>query len=271
MRADGDFRGGRVKSIEPFLAHHAYTYANTWLIWAAQLLGRYELVRKALQYLLGFQTPLGGFLSAPNRERMDLLSTAAAIEALVRTGRLEEAVKAGRFLLHVWDAQPEPGRLYTATDPEGQVLLSFPEEEADLYLVDSSSTGQQYFYAGYPAKALATLYAATGLEGFLLGAQHYLAFAEGCAEDRYTHPSSGKLGWAAAYLYTLTRREEYAQIATRVADNLASRQAPEGYWLYWPRYQTLEEQPLHTTIDLTAEFTTWLIEMMGGLLEPGRR
>ena len=80
-----------------------------------------------------------------------------------------------------------------------------------------------------------------------------MLLAEGATDHLFRSQRGGKVGWAAAVLYTLTGEDKYRRIAIKVGDNLLERQAPAGYWC-----RMGDPEP---SVDATAELTVWLDEI----------
>ena len=67
---------------------------------------------------------------------------------------------------------------------------------------------------------------------------------------------AGKIGWAAAVLYTLTGEAKYQRMAIRVGNELIAQQTAAGYW-NWPT----ADNHLEPNNDVTAELVVWLDEI----------
>ncbi|MFZ5769357.1 MAG: hypothetical protein ACOY3F_11815 [Bacillota bacterium] len=152
--------------------------------------------------------------------------------ALLYVGHVDAAGRAGDFLCRLLSIQPEPKTvLYTMYDlREQRLITTFPQHLAPAFAVDSRELRQYYFQVGIAAAFLAKLFEATGDERYLATAKAYLDFIEGCREDKFATPQSGKLAWGAAYVSRLTHEPRYREIAEEVVRYLCDSQDPVGCW-----------------------------------------
>ncbi|MCK5380434.1 MAG: hypothetical protein KAJ81_03120 [Candidatus Latescibacteria bacterium] len=253
MKDDGDFTG---RSNPWFEEYPAYT--NHWIAYGAHLIGRYDLSYRAMPHILKKQGPTGGFSAAQGRP-YDILSTASAAHICLVTGFVEQARRAGDFILKLLEKQPRPDeRFYVRSDAEGCPITEFSEEEASFFVVDTRRKRQLYFYYGFPMATLAKLYAATGDERYVRGGAQCFDFLLHCAEDRFRMPASGKVGWGSSIMARVTGEDRYREGAVAVADYLTETQHESGAWVHSLIYTQLDEQPPAITLDLTGEFIAWV-------------
>ncbi len=265
LTEEGDFGGPY-----PRLGPHAtfYHYPNSWLIAGAHRLGQFQVSVPAVEFLLTMQHPeSGGFLTAGPDATLaglcDMMSTSMAGMACLYAGHLEAAIAVGKLLRHVWAIQPSPSNtLYYCLHNGDQLVTEFDVEETLARAIDARTPGQYYFNAGIAAAFLARLYMATGEQQYLTCAREYLEFIERCADDRYSTPQSGKVGWAASLLYALTGNVNWQRVATSVADYIVGSQAEDGSW----RNPAAGPDAAYATIDVTAEFAIILCEIVEGLI-----
>ena len=144
--------------------------------------------------ILKKQEPTGGFSAAEGRP-YDILSTASAAHICLVTGFLDQARRAGDFMVRLLENQPRPDeRLYVRADAEARPITEFTDEKPPFFVVDTRRKRQFYFYYGFPMATLGKLYAATGDERYVRGGARCYDFLLHCAEDRFRMPASGKVG-----------------------------------------------------------------------------
>ena len=81
-------------------------------------------------------------------------------------------------------------------------------------------------------------------------------FAEGVGDHHFRLMRSGKVGWAASVLYTLTGEDKYREMAVRVGDVLVDAQSGRGSW-DWKG----EDGTSAPDNEITAEMVVWLDEI----------
>jgi len=119
LRTDGDFRSEENHKgfyVFPCTVRNQYIYPNGWLISGMQKLGAYDVANRGLAFLRAFQDPkYGGFYfgfdansQQIDRRLMDSSSTSSAGMACLMCGRLDEARRAGEFIVSLLNQQPDP-------------------------------------------------------------------------------------------------------------------------------------------------------------------
>lgn len=275
LRSDGDFRADEdAKGFYEFecTVENQYIYSNGWLITGFQRMGAYDIVQKALAFVLQFQDPRhGGFYKSfdpkaktIDKRLMDSSSTSSAGIACLACGQMEQARRAGDFILRLLELQPEPeryffscmkadGTLHTDVfdsedqwDPEGrkQKCLS---TEAD-------GAAELTWLIGKPTKFLTRLYTATGEAKYLEGARKGFDFFHRLQENAWTNYASCKTMWAGAELFRLTGEEKFAQTALRILDFYSESQSAAGSWVHKLWYDDDSDQTLEWSADMTLEF-----------------
>lgn len=268
---DGDLGAtfGRQGPLERY-----YLYPTAWTVAGAQRLGQFGLSLRAWDFIASLQHPdTGGFLrTGPDAgldDEQDMLGTAVAGLASLYMGDERVATDAGEFLVRRWESQPQTGdRMYLMVrrgEEPVRVHGEGPDEEYVLQVGSSKDEdppeGQWYFVPGLVAAFLARLSEATGERRYLHVAQEYVDFCETGADDRYTSPRSGFLGWGASILYALTGNVNYERIAESVAGAIIARQAPDGSWLE----PCLPNDMVSARTDATAESLIILLETLDNL------
>ncbi|MCD6520363.1 MAG: hypothetical protein J7M05_10630 [Anaerolineae bacterium] len=244
-----------------------YPYANAYIVIGGMQLGRYALAQRVLRFLLTLRAPASGAFASVRTEdnvpvRCDTMSTAAAGLACVAAGQLAAACRAADWLGWLVRAQPDPEkRFFCTVDAEGQLVTSFPTEDAPWRVVEALKPGQIWYAVGLPFVFLVKLAQATGKRAYLELAGWFFAFQERC-DGPWTGPSSGKAGWGCAELYRMTGKAHYREVALQVGEYMAQFQSASGAFLL-PLGTEDEGSRLYTAedFDLTAEYTLWLAQI----------
>ena len=257
---DGDFAGPlRGDGLD-----NAYSYANAWLTCGAQKLGRFDVSRRAMDFLLLLQhAEDGGFRIKRDDEGapQDVLCSSQGGNACLLTGRLDEAKNVGRFLRTVWHAQPDPEReLFFVYKPGQGLRVEFPEERQRMHSIRIDRTLQRYFNAGIAAAFLARLTMATGDPEWTALGKSYLEIGFHVLDEMYETAQVGKVGWGAALIYGVTGESRHLELAERVGHALIAQQTAEGAWDNTGGYST---DAVRT--EVTCEFIVLLDEMIGGI------
>lgn len=255
MRDDGDLDGAGCTWFEQFRI-----YPHAWLLMAAVVRARTDLVRIWAGFLERFQDPgnggyYGNWEQLRQHGEQELMTTGVVAIAQLWAGRIEAAVRAGAWLRRLYESQPDLSRgLYFVWHRQRGLVTEFPRDKAVEYRIDASELRQWYFQYGIGAALAAGLFGATGDRAWLDLGQKFLAAAQYCREDVFRQGTSGKIGWGAAWLYRLTRDPADRAIAAAVYENLRTAQQPDGWWsvqnIYSRDWSTWPEPQ----IDVTGEF-----------------
>ena len=234
--------------------------------------GAYDIARKGLEFVLKFQDPRhGGFYYAfdpgtlaIDKRLMDSSSTSSAGIACLACGRMEEARRAGDFLLRLLELQPEPDTyFFSCMKPDGTLHTDVMGIENQW---DANSRKQKCLSArhdglseltwliGKPTKFLTRLYTATGDNRYLEGARRCFWFFHKLDSRAWTNYASCKTMWAGAELYRITGEKAFAETATRLLDFYCRTQSPSGCWVHTLWYKSESEQSFPWTADITYEY-----------------
>lgn len=240
-----------------------YIYYNSWIIIGAQRQGQFDLSQKGMNFLLKFRNPeTGGFFSSISRRaadtKEDLWVVSGAGQAALYTGRLDVSRDVGGWMKRLMELQPNyPDQLYGTYSQAAGLHTTFEPGDEIRYLLSREATRDQYFFnPGIAAGFLVNLYKATGESEWVDLAREYMRLAEGASDYLLRSLRAGKVGWAAALLFTLTGEKKYQKIAARVGENLIAAQNSDGQWMF--------DSDL-TINDLTAEMVVWLDEIAQAL------
>jgi len=282
LQADGDFRTrplNRGWADAPVMPAVRYLYPNGWIIVGLRKLGVYEAASHGVNFVRRFQSrELGGFFSRfdvasgqVETRYLDTSSTASAGLALLACGFVEDACRAGDFLLRLLEAQPEPERhFYTSWDAEAGLVTDvwgnkdgrFPGGRIQFCLTTEADPLKELIWlAGKAMKFLAKLYDQTSDRKYLDGAITLFDFFQRLDEGRWHNTSSCKIMWASAELYRHTGEQRYAQAAEHIFDALCRSQTPDGIWVHTV-IGTLEKQPMTATIDIAQELCAEMLDVL---------
>jgi len=265
VRAEGDFGDPARRGREP--GGGAWpVYANAWLVQGLHRLGRWDLALRGMDFLLGYQTPSGGFhaLDDDGTPFIEPVCTSWGGLAALQIGDEKSARRAGDLLARLATEQPDPGRFYFRMDIEGRLMTKTPTGAALNAYVDADRPEQIYYNPGIALIFLAHLYRVTRDEKHLQACRALFAFTQRCAADVYAFPPSGKLGLGCALLYGLTGDAASRRAALEVGRYLAATQKPEGFWTL-PDAGPYAGKPnldgFDVCLDVTAEFSIFLHEI----------
>ena len=273
LQPDGDF----LPREHPWHNSVHYLYANSYFIIGAHRLGRYDVSRPALAFMLTQQDARhGGFYSARSEAgttaRCDTMSTGIAGIACAAAGDFAAAERAAANLERMIDLQPEPeSRFYVTQDPAGDLATVFPPDEAFWRVIDAGTPDQCWYAVGLPFCLGVTMWEATGDPRFRRLADWYFDFQARCVNP-WDGGSSGKAGWGCSMLYRITGEERYREIALRVAGNIAGWQHASGAWFLGARTSYGADgspTPTPSDFDVVAEFSLWLQLIGENLLARG--
>jgi len=253
MTPEGDFRPRPPETIGYY-----YIYYNSWIVLGAQRQGHFDLARRGMDFISRFwDAESGGFYSSPAERTastlQDLWVTSGGGQAALYTGRMDIARGVGRWMQRLMELQPNyPPQLYSVYSREGGLQTGFYGSDEVRFVLNANAVRDEYFFhPGIAAGFLANLYKATGESNWLNLAREYMRLAEVASDFLFRTLRAGKVGWAAAVLYTLTGDSRFRDLAVRVGDNLLDSQTPEGAWV--PGFMSSE--------DATAEMVVWLDEI----------
>ena len=275
LQTDGDFRSTpRRKGFFEFpcTVPNQYGYSNGWIISGMQKLGAYELVQKGLKFILRLQDPVtGGFYASfdvdkneVNKNLLDSSSTSSAGMACLMSGRLEEAGRAGDFILRLFELQPEPDRYFFSCMNSDGVLHTDVFDSEDKWdpegrkqkclSVEADGLEELTWLIGKPTKFLARLYTATGEKRYLDAARWAFFFFHKLHQNAWLNYASCKTMWAGAELYRISKERVFAETALKILDFFCETQTESGTWVHSLWYRSEEEQTFCWTADITFEF-----------------
>ena len=148
LTPDGDFAAERQA-----FHHYHYTYSSAWFVWVAQLLGRFDVSYRGMEYLRRFRNPhTGGYCSeatyaADNHNEQDLLSISFNAFVGLHLGLVHEARAAAALIRRILDQQPDPEtRVWLRADAEGGLVARVdPGCDEPRYYVLEIEAPEQYY------------------------------------------------------------------------------------------------------------------------------
>ena len=243
-------------------------YRNAWVGRGAHVLGRYDMSAQIGDLVESQLDPLTGGLfadpTAPANERETCWgSTGSGVLALMAMGRWDAAARGGDYLLGMVDEQPvTKGKLYLRRDAKGALInKDIRQGLALVYSIDIGATGQVYWYLGIAMNAFANLYLATGDRKWVEAGYKVLEYFKNCDGEIYEIISNGKVAWGLAAMYAATHDQQFSKYAQDVWAWHYNVQSPDGRWLRVGQIASLEEQPLHITLDTTLERAFYMFEL----------
>ena len=190
-------------------------YVYPYLIRGAAVWGRSDLAVPLARSLVRFQDPCGGIRY--RTEAPDLIDPAVTAHggiALLVTGHLQHAERAGRFLLRMHRMQPEPADRYlTVWDTQRGGPIADYDGRADMpwgsgsaLRRDNPEGGNAYWDIGYIIAFLTALCRATGEHDYLSVAREMFDLFDGYAGFA---DHVWKTPWACAALHQATGEPRY--------------------------------------------------------------
>jgi len=292
LQADGDFRTSRdFKGWKhlPCSPANRYIYSNGWLIAGLQKIGAYGAARKGLDFVRRFQHPeLGGFCSrydlagaSVDHSRLDTSSTASAGMALLACGQIEEAVRAGEFVVRVIESNPEPSHYFYSSWSTASGLMTdvFGEEDQNALSgrkqyclsADAAASGELVWLMGKPVAFLCRLYDATGERRYLHAAEQLFSFFSRLDDTKWSNPASCKVMWSGGDLYRQTGDGAVLKVVERLLRYFIDSQYEAGFWVHTLWYGDPDEQPFSAALDLVQELTAEISDTVYNLADPSAR
>jgi len=213
------------------------TYDRGWLVWGAEMCGRYDLAFPLAQDILTYQNPhTGGF-----RDTKAALDSGEGIEhamtagfaglGLLATGHLAAARRTADFLANLLESQPDPENgIYLAleyrSDGTRQLLL----QQSSKDYVDRLGIKQRPARLGPVQVFLVRLYRLTREDRYLETARRYTDSILTGAEGIYSCVEAHKYLWGLTELYQVAPDESYRVAAREIASYILQRQQSDGQW-----------------------------------------
>lgn len=268
LRDDGEFHGGLTGNTS---ANRCFaSYPETCLAYGAQLLRRFDLARRAMDWANRFHDPASGgiFMDhdriGPDDPQLIFLTAQFGMTAALM-GRLDVARSVGHWFRRLWEAQPElPNRLYTIWRPLSGLATSVPDGENRLHYINERQEIRQLHYNGGIAAACLTHIAmATGEPEWLTLARAYQQFSIDSTPGQFETRQVCKSAWGSGLLTLATGSDAYVTWLQTMGDWFVAGQEADGCWNNTP-YLDPSPPPAHS-IEVTAEFIVHLDTLIAAL------
>ena len=224
----------------------------------------YGLGKRIVDFMVSLREPSGGFHShvSPPSDIMDSCSTSVGAVACLQHQRPQLAIESVDLLLRMLKAQKDPDKMYARwTAGAGLVtdLTGVEEKNYKYCYIDRTKPAQAYWIWAWPMNVMISVYECTGDRKYLDGAISIWEWLAGGHENAFHFTTAGKGGWASARLFRITGDERYLEKCLSQMEFILSRQQSSG-WMLGPGTEDFAAQPVRTTYDFTADFTSWLID-----------
>ena len=263
---DGDFHAMEGDPTPP----SGRSYRNAWISWGAHELGAYHLSRPALDRLeAGLHPEHGGSADNDKTETSRRIypagGTAMVVIALLSAGRLDPALRAGRFLQHLYEEQTlDADRILLVRDADGVAID--PQRRSDTsdsqsLVFDMNKPDQICWIFGLSVRAFAMLYRATGDVKWLTTSERVRGWLERAHPSLYATVTNGKVAWGAAEMYGATGQVEWLTLAKKIGDWLLSQQGDDGIWVRRPHFASSAVQPVAVSLDTSVERMFYMVDI----------
>lgn len=262
------FPGGRFREGEVYrAATTSPAYRLAWLALGANAVGAHDLAVRLVDLLLEGQDPATGAIGYCTGEggELDELTagtTSAGVTALIALGRIEPAIRGGRFIARLFADQPVgTDTLVLRRDPAGPLAARPASTKPVSWCIALAEPGQIYWCLGYALTVFGKLYMVTRDSEWLDHAQGVYDWISRCHPNVFANITSGKIAWGGSVVYHASRQIQYAELAERVGRWFLDVQTADGAWVRLPQYTSLAEQPMPVSLDTTLERSFFMHEI----------
>ncbi len=265
MRPNGDvYTDENTRSSGSYGPVFCQVYQNAWLARATAAMRWYGLGRKITDFMVSLREPEGGFHAhvKPASDIIDSCATAVGAMACLQHQRPKMAVESADFLLEMFASQPDADKLYTRWTKANGLVTDVGDIEPKNHkycFVARNEPQQAYWLWAWPMNLMIAIYEYTGDTKYLDGAMEIWEWLADGHTDAFQFTTAGKGGWGSAMLYRITGEKMYLEKCLSQMEFVLSCQQSPGYML-GPGTASFEAQPLRTTFDFTADFTSWMID-----------
>ena len=263
---DGDFfNTPDVRSSGSYGPIYCQLYQNAWLMRGAAALRWFALARQTLDFMnTQRDAEFGGYTTHVNSETgmMDSNTIAVGAYSCLLGGKPGMAQQSCDLLLKLLANQQDEGILWARCLKDGTLhtdLSDVPAKNHRYVRVSASEPQQAYWIWAWPMNSLIAIYEVTGERKYFDGAVKIFDFLAGSHEHAFGFTTAGKDAWGAAKLHRLTGDTRYLDKAMSQMQYILDHQHPDGYML-GEGVADESGQPRRTTLDFTADFTSWLID-----------
>ena len=265
MRENGDvYTDEETRSSGSYGPVFCQMYQNSWFARAAAAMRWYGLGKEIVDFMVSLREPDGGFHAhvKPPSNIIDSCATAVGALACLQHQRPQMAVESVDLLLKMLNAQKDPDKLYARWTAESGLLTDLTGVQEKNYkycYIDRAAGKQAYWIWAWPMNVMIAVYECTGERKYLDGAIRIWEWLASAHENAFHFTTAGKCGWGSSMLFRITGDERYLEKCLSQMDFILSRQQEEG-WMLGPGTESFQDQPIRTTYDFTADFTSWLID-----------
>jgi len=263
---EGDyFNTPTVRSSGSYGPYFCQLYQNAWLMRGAAALYWFELAREMLRFMNTQREPeFGGYYTQVNSTTgiMDSNSIAVGAYCCILGGEIALAKQSCDLLLRVLDNQPDSGILWSRCTKDGTLITDLSDVEAKNHRyvrVSASEPEQAYWIWGWPMNEFIGMYELTGDKRYFDAAVRIFDFLASSHPHAFGFTTAGKDAWGAAKLYRLTGDKRYLEKASLQMQYILDHQHKDGYML-GEGIEDESAQAKRTTLDYTADFTSWLVD-----------
>lgn len=267
MSEEGDFYNSPdSRTSGSYTPNYCQLYPNMWIMRGAVGMDRLDISKKILEFLCKNRDPkTGGFYYRVNPATKVIGSNATGFGIFCQLigGDIAGAIQTAELILRMLDEQPESDCFYLRWTEQGGYETDFSDipEKHHLYCrIKINEPAQAYWCWGWPMDSLIKLYDYTSDERFLKGAIKIYDFLSSGHENAFRFTTAGKDGWGSSMLYRITGDKRYLKTAMSQMEFILESQQKDGYML-GPGTKSFDDQPLRTTYDFTADFSSWLVSV----------
>ncbi len=213
------------------------TYDRGWLVWGAEMCGRYDIALPLAQDILTHQNPDTGGL----RDTKAALDSGNSVEhamtagfaglGLLATGHVTAARRTADFLIALLEMQPDrESGIYLALEYKSDGTRQLLLQQTSRDYVDRGGIKQRPARLGPVQVFLVKLYRLTRENKYLEAARQYTNTILTGAEGIYSCVEAHKFLWGLAELYQVAPDEPYRVAARQIASYILQHQQPDGQW-----------------------------------------
>lgn len=197
--------------------------------WGAGSLGRFDIARCVSAAVASRQDPVyGGFIHDDPKagQIMDLERTSSALMGCVWAGRINDGLRAARFMANMLALQPDSDVYYAYLGTGGGIVKDNADRNGHYRKSDEHARPALFATS---IAGLTWLGRATGESWVFEIAERYLQLTLSLEHDAATRPLATKTGWCALMLAQhLEDNESIIEFARRSGDALVERQQEDG-------------------------------------------
>jgi len=239
--------------------HNVDLYKHAWTCQGAHRLGRFDVSYPIYNFILTCAMPCGGYPLQRGMPLARAMTTAWIGVTAVYFNDMKTALTCADWCVKLLESQPDPGKYYFETTPDGRLALEADGGEC----IDRTKLKQCYWEIGFEMLLMNRLYQITRDEKYLGYTKRYMEFLLTCAEDTWAYWGSGKAALGCAMYYSFTGDERALESAVKFIDFVVETQVKVsdkdgkyagGFWY--------DDEPdiLLIYVDHAACFSGWVLD-----------